>query len=277
MTVKNGLSLAAGKVLVVAGLKGGIGKTTLALNLAPALAQRGWRVLLVDADPQGSIGFSIRGDLHEQPGLAEVLRGEVSLADALVRTRLPELHLLPVGQVPSIGASAWSHELEDGQALGRLFAETRQSYDLIVVDSPPHLGGVTLGALSRADFVISPLQAEPLAARSVSKFLEVVAHLRSRGAMVEMVGIVLNMLQSRHDPSLAVAQESWQLFPENLVFEATIPRDPAFLHASAAGTPVSLLHRRPPAVAAVFDQIAAELETNLGFEVDDDQAISLLG
>ncbi len=275
--MSRGMNDPKGVVLVVAGLKGGIGKTTLSLNLSLAVAQRRWRVLLVDADPQGSIGFSIHGDLHQKSGLAEVLAGEVDLDQAVVKSRLAELDLLPVGQIPSVAASRWSTDLEDGEAIGSFFAGAQKAYDLIIVDTPPSLGGVTLGAMSRASFVISPLQAEPLAARSVSKFLEVLAHLKAEGSSVEMIGVVLNMLQSRHDSSLAVAQESWNLFPEDLVFEATIPRDPAFLHASAAGTPVGLLQRRPPAVAAVFDQIAAELETKIGFDVDDDQAISLLG
>jgi chromosome partitioning protein len=269
--------MSIGKILVVASQKGGVGKTTLALNGAYALAQRGLRTLLVDADPQGSIAYSVQGDLHKRPGLKEVLEGSRSLEDSVVVTRLRELALLPVGELPPTESFRWSASLEDGERLGALFDRVRQSYDVVLVDTPPALGGVTLGALRRADHVIMPLQAEPLAARSVRHLLDVLGSLREEGAAVEIAGLVVTMLQSRQDPSLAVAQESWKLFPANLVFETSIPRDGAFLHASAAGTPVALLHRRPPAVAAVFDQLAAELEAKIGLASDDSEAIPLLG
>lgn len=268
--------MSLGKAVVVASQKGGVGKTTLALNLAYALATRRWRTLLVDADPQGSIGYSIGGSLHEKEGLAEVLAGQRSLADAVVPSRLPDFHLLPVGRVPATGAFAWSAGLEDGEKLGRLLDQARRAFEVVIVDTPPSMGGVTVGALRRADFVLAPLQAEPLAARSMRQLLDVLATLREEGADVELAGLVLTMLQSRQDPSLAVAEESWRSFPAHLVLEATVPRDPVFLQASAAGSPVALLHRRPPAVAAVFDQLAAELEQRIGLEVDDDEVIPLL-
>ena len=136
---------------------------------------------------------------------------------------------------------------------------------------------MTLGLLLHADFVVLPLQAEPLAARAVRHLLSALATLRQEGAQVQLAGLVLTMLQSRQESSLAVAEESWRLFPDRLVFDAAVPRDPAILEASAAGVPVGLLHRRPPAVAAVFDQIAAELETRIGLDTNDEQAIPLLG
>lgn len=265
------------KIIVVASLKGGVGKTTLSLNTAYALAQRKWRTLLIDADPQGSIGYSIKGTLHRQAGLAEVLAGDQALAEAVVSSRLSEFDILPVGNIPATEAFRWSVTLEDGNRIRDLFDQVREKYDVVMIDTPPAMGGVTLGALRHSDYVLMPIQAEPLAARSVSQLLEVVGSLREKGAPLQMAGAILTMLQSREDPSLAVAQESWSLFPSNLVFEATIPRDISFLHASAAGTPVALLHRRPPAVAFVFDQIAAELETKIGLDFDDDQAIPLLG
>ncbi len=268
-------TISTGTVLVVASQKGGVGKTTLTLNTAYAFARRGWKTLLVDADPQGSIGFSISGRLREQAGLAELLVGSGDLSAAVTSTRLAELDLLPVGAVPAGEAFRWSAGLEDGAELGRLFDRARSLYDVVLVDTPPAMGGVTAGALRRADFVVLPLQAEPLAARSTSQVLEVLGTLREGGAAVQMAGLVLTMMQSRQDPSLAVAQESWRLFPDDLVLEASIPRDAVFLQASAEGVPVSLLRRRPPAVAAVFDQIAAELENRIGLEVDD-RAIPLL-
>lgn len=265
------------KILVVASQKGGVGKTTLSLNLAYSLAKRSWRTLLIDADAQGSIGYSIQGDLHRQVGLSDVLGGQASLSDAIVGSRLPEFKILPVGVIPPSQGFQWSVALESGTSLQRLFSGLRDDYDVVVVDTPPTLGGVTLGALRYADYVLMPIQAEPLAARSVRHLLEVVGELRDQGAPLQIAGLVLSMLQSRHEASLAVAQETWRLFPQELLFEASIPRDNAFLEASAVGTPLALLHRRPPAVSMVFDQIAAELEGKMGLEIHDHQAIPLLG
>ncbi len=271
--------MANGCILAIAGQKGGIGKTTLALNMSYALAQRGWSTLLIDADPQGSIGRSIRGDLDQRAGLAEVLREEITLAKAAVISRLSDFHLLPVGRVSPVEVADWTYSLQDGNRLGRVFDIARKLYNVTVVDCPPGMHGVALGALRRADYVLFPLQAEPLAARSVAQALEVIADLRQQGHGPELVGLVLSMLQSRHRDSLAIAQESWRLFPEHYVLEAAIPRDNLFLEASTEGVPLALLYRRPPAVASVFDRLAAEIEDRIGLEDQDEErgTISLLG
>lgn len=268
-----------GKVLIIASQKGGVGKTTLALNTSYAFALRGWKTLLVDTDPQGSIGCSIAGRLRESIGLAEVLAGSEELSAAVVASRLADFKILPVGKMSASAVVGWSQALEDGRLLERFFTDARAQYDLVVVDTPPAISGATLGALRSADFVVVPLQAEPLAARSASLLLEMLASLRESGATVRLAGLILTMLQSRQDTSLGVAQETWRLFPDNLVLEASVPRDSTFLEASAEGVPLALLRRRPPAVAAVFDQIAAELESRLELEVDDgkDRPIPLLG
>ena len=264
--------------MAIASQKGGVGKTTLALNLGYALAQRGWKTLLADTDPQGSIGYSIRGDLHRRAGLAQVLDGTVELDRAVATTRLAQLDLLPVGDVDALAASGWASRLEDGRALGDAFATTGDAYDVILVDTPPGFSGAALGVLRAADHVVLPLQAEPLAARSVSRALEVIGALREEGQGPCLAGLVLTMLQTRHQDSLGVAQESWRLFPRQHVLDASIPRDGVFLEASAEGVPVALLRRRPPAVAAVFDQIAAEIEDRIALEADDaeQRSISLL-
>ena len=266
-----------GTVLAIASPKGGVGKTTLALNLSYALASRGWETLLVDADPQGCVGLSIDGGLRRRTGLAEVAGGETALAEAAVASRLRQLDLLPVGRVPAVAAAGWAASLEDGHRLAEVFDTARSHYDVTVVDTPPGMTGPALGALREADYVAVALQAEPLAARSIVQVLEVIAALREQGSGPRLGGLVLTMLQSRHEGSLAVAQESWRLFPGHHVFDTAVPRDNVFLEASAAGVPVALLRRRPPAAAAVFDQLAAEIEERLDLIEDDrGRAIPLL-
>lgn len=270
--------MSQGRVVAVASMKGGVGKTTVTLNLGYALAQRGWRTLIVDTDPQGSIGLSLTGAARSSVGLVEVLAGEAGLDQAVLGTRLPNLSLLPLGQLAAGLAARWTASLEDGRALRTVLGPLREGWDVILVDTPPGAQGSALGALRQSDAVLAPLQAEPLAARSIAQLLEVVGELRDNGVQTQLVGLVVTMLQSRQRDSLAVAQESWNLFPGDLVLDSTVPRDVAFLEASAAGVPVGLLRRRPPAVAAVFDRLAAELEPRLGLieEDDDDRAIALL-
>lgn len=263
------------KVLSVVSQKGGVGKTTVSLNLALAFARRGHRSLLVDADPQGAIGLSLqRGS--GGPGLASYVARRGPLDRAVAHTKLPELDLLPMGNIAIQDTAAFGARLNDGTELQRLLGECG-AYDLVMIDTPSGFSGVTMGAMRVSTHVISPLQAEPLAVRSASQLLEVVAALRRDGATVTLAGLVLTMLDLRNGDSLGVATEVWSDFPEAAVLQTNIPRDAAFLKASGAGVPVGLLSRTPPPVAALFDQLAQELEPKLGLrkEVKDDGPISL--
>ncbi|MEO1368277.1 MAG: ParA family protein, partial [Acidobacteriota bacterium] len=148
--------------LAVASPKGGVGKTTLALNLAHALARRRWRVLLVDADPQGGIGLSLGGSLPTRPGLADLVAGRIeSVADATLTTREERLSIVPRGQLSPIDIGAYASALEGGSALRRLFEPAAADYDLVIFDTPSGLGPVTVDVLRASDGVLMPLQAEP--------------------------------------------------------------------------------------------------------------------
>jgi chromosome partitioning protein len=248
------------KSLVVASQKGGVGKTTLALNLAFSLARSGWRVVLADADPHGSLGLSIRRSAPHGPGLAELPPGAplpVPLA-----TRVPGLSLLLAGDGEALGSEAARARLADPELWRRLAVAL--TADVLVIDTPSGLYGPTLAAAGIADHMLVPLQAEPLALRTTTQVLEVVARAREGGARLTLAGFVLSMLESRNEVSLSVAQESWRTFPHDLVWRTSLPRDPAVLRASAQGVPLGLLGRRPPPMAKVFEQLAAEAEERLG-------------
>jgi chromosome partitioning protein len=247
------------KSLVVASQKGGVGKTTLALNLAYSLAHAGWRVLLADCDPHGSIGLSVRRSCPGGPGLAELAKRAPVVTP--MATRVPGLSVLLAGETETLGSEAIRARLTDPE-VWRLLLGTANC-DLLIVDTPSGFYGPTLAAAAVADHLLVPLQAEPLALRTTTQVLDAAARLRDAGARVTLAGFVLSMLESRNHVSLSVAQESWRTFPADLVWRTTLPRDPAVLTASAQGVPLGLLGRRPPPMAKIFEQLAAEAEERL--------------
>lgn len=267
------------KSLAIASQKGGVGKTTVALNLAYAFAMRQRHAVLIDTDPQGAIGLSLVQDNQASPGLASLVLGNGQLTDALIQTNNPYLSILPVGKLRATQTPALADRLISGSALSRLSAELGSDFDLAIIDTPSGFTGITLGALRASDFVLSPLQAEPIAARSLSLLLSVIGELRMEGCALSLAGVVLSMLQLRNDHSLAVAQEVWNRLPEDMVFDTHIPRDRVFLAASEAGVPLGLLSRKPPPMASVFDQLAVELDEILQLSSggDDDGPIALIG
>jgi chromosome partitioning protein len=254
--------------VALASQKGGVGKTTVALNVAFALARRGWRTLLVDGDPQGSIGLSLLGEAGGREGLVEFLEGSEPLARYAQPTRVPELHVLTAGRPSPTRSERWEASLANGGG-SRLIAEAAPTYELLVADTASGLHGGTLALIRQLDHLLVPIQAEPLALRSIGQVLEAVGRLRADSDRLSIAGFIVTMLSSRQNVSLAVAQETWSMLPVDLVLEAFIPRDEAFLVASARGVPLGLLGKRPPPVATIFDQLAAELEPRLGLLTEE--------
>ena len=262
--------------IAFASLKGGVGKTTVALNSAYAFARRGPRTLLVDLDPQGAVGMSLDG-VGEKPGLASAFAAGGDLLSGVVRTRLPELHLLPIGDVPAVDADAFPVRAREEGLVSRLLVEADGNYDVVLLDTPAGLGGMTRLVLEYVPSVIAVAQCEPLSLRTLPRLLELLAELRAGGRGASLLGVVSNMSSFRDPVVLASLEEVWALYQRE-VFDTAIPRDPAFLQASRAGVPLGLLNRRAPAVAAVFDKLVAEIEERLGVEEggEDDGPIRLV-
>lgn len=246
--------------IATASQKGGVGKTTLSINLAYSLAKRGWRVLLVDTDPQGGVGLSLAKSAKAREGFHEFLVRGGDLSKIVVPTRLPELEIVPAGQYDACARQGWPVHEVPARMADLLRAAELRGVDIVLIDTAAGMGGTTEAVVKACDFVILPQQAEPLAVRSVPHLLETLARFRAEGAGVRVAGILLTMVMQENEMSMKVARELREMLPPNLMFQQVVPRLASFLEASALGVPVALTKRHPPPEALIFDQIAAEIE-----------------
>jgi len=244
--------------LCVISLKGGVGKTTVSLNLAVALAQRGRNTLLVDLDPQGGIGHALARADTELRGLADLLMRQVTAAQAVLRTTIPNLALLPRGRLDPVQIPAFEEAMERGALPGPL-RTVEAGFDLVLLDTPAGLGPVTRAALALSRFVLIATQAEPLALRSLGQVQRVVEHVRAReNPALRQLGILPTMVERGSGDVEAARAE----LPGALsgLLSTVIPRSQAISEASRRGIPVALLEQPLRAEANSFAVLAAELE-----------------
>jgi chromosome partitioning protein len=252
------------RVMAVANQKGGVGKTTTAINLATALAALGEKVLILDLDPQGnaSTGLGIARHMRKT-GMYDVLMGESPLAEAVMPTALPRLSLVPAD------ADLSGIELELGGAQNRNFRlrealralrddESAERFTYVLIDCPPSLNLLTVNAMAAADAVLVPLQCEFFALEGLTQLMRTVDLVRSGlNPRLEIQGVVLTMYDRRNALSEQVAGDVRAHFGDK-VYETVIPRNVRVSEAPSFGKPV-LIYDLKCAGSQAYVKLAREL------------------
>ncbi|MCE2509541.1 MAG: ParA family protein [Alphaproteobacteria bacterium] len=247
------------QIIAIANQKGGVGKTTTAINLATGLAATGKRVCVLDLDPQGnaSTGLGIGMELREVTSY-DVLAGQSSAKAAMVPTRIPGLWVIPA----SVDLSGAEIELVDAEKreylLHGALRNRLDAIDYVLIDCPPGLGLLSLNALVAADAVLVPLQCEFLALEGLSHLIKTIERIRrALNPKLKLMGVVLTMFDQRNILSKSVASDVRAYFGE-VVYDTIIPRNVRVSEAPSHGLPVLLYDHRSTGAQA-YIRLAREI------------------
>ena len=231
-----------GKVIAIANQKGGVGKTTTAINLAASLSVLEKKVLIIDADPQANTtsGLNFSPDNDQQRTLYEVMIGSIDISDALIQTEIANLHMIP-SHINLVGAEIEMLDVDGREMLLKnALAPIRDNYDYIIIDCSPSLGLITVNTLTAADSVIIPVQPEFFALEGLGKLLQTIRLVQGGvNSDLTIEGFVVTMFDGRtrvHTQVLAELREHFR----DLVFKTVIQRNIRLSEAPSHGKPIIL-------------------------------------
>jgi len=253
-----------GRVLAVANQKGGVGKTTTAVNLSAGLALAGKSTLLIDLDPQASATSGIGFHAHDvESSIYDVVIGRRRAEDVAKQTKVENLSVLPANR-DLIGAEIELVPLPRREfRLSEALTSIRRDFEFIVIDCPPSLGLLTVNALTAADAVVIPLQCEYYALEGLSALLDTIGHIRQiLNPTLDIQGLLLTMFDTRNSLSHQVVKEVRQHFP-NQVFDAVIPRNVRLSESPSYGVP-ALVYDAGSRGARAYTALVDEVITKQG-------------
>lgn len=264
-----------GSIIAIASHKGGVGKTTTALNLGYALSRFRGGVLVIDADPQGSLAVASNLRARTGRGLVHLLRQECSVADVVIPTKDGSMSVVALGTSTPEDTLFVEEQARNG-ALGKLISSLSNTYAYTIIDSPSGVGGLTTALLAASNSILLTVLPRALTLRTLPSFLRAIQFVRnSSNPRLRIDGVVVTMYDSKSPSDNEALEQIRRSFPEDIFFQAVIPEHALFEEATVRSVPVVMLPGGQRVARQYFELALEVRDRNLLRETGDAEAAGL--